>query len=111
MPAPPQQDPSAGFLAQIAQQPTHQPQLMLSQPGCVRDGTRFAKQTYIDMQWNRFWLDKPKKMGGYREQVRNMNGVARHLNVYNVGGFDYVHAGSTLAFERYAISLEDGTNT
>jgi hypothetical protein len=108
---PPPTDPNAALLQQISQQPKPAPQLMLSQPGCVRDGTRFAKQTYIDMQWNRFWLDKPKKMGGYREQVRDMSGIARHLNVYNAGGFCYVHAGSTLAFERYAISLEDGTNT
>jgi hypothetical protein len=111
MPAPPQDDPNAKFLAAMSQLPEHLPQLMLSQPGCIRDGTKFAKQSYIDMQWTRFWLDKPKKMGGYREQVRNMNGVARHLNVYNSGGFCYVHAGSTPAFERYAISLFDGTNT
>jgi hypothetical protein len=111
MPPQPQQDPSAAFLEAMQKMPTHQPQLMLSQPGCIRDGTKFAKQTYIDMQWNRFWLDKPLKMLGYREQVRNFSGVCRHLNVFGSGGFSYVHGGSTLAFERYSISLVDGTNT
>lgn len=97
--------------AALAATPEAQPQLLLSNPGVVRDGTRFSHVSYIDSQWNRFWMDKPKKMGGYREQVRSMDGVGRHLNLFNDDGFCYVHVGSTEAFMRYAIYLPDGTNT
>lgn len=107
----PPRDPNAAALEALAAQPKHKPQLMLSAPGIRRDGTRFSRNTYTDGLWSRFWLERPKKMGGYREQVRAMDGVARHLNIFNNDGFCYVHAGSTDAFMRYAIYLPDGTNT
>lgn len=84
---------------------------MISQPGITRDGTRLQHPTYIDGSWMRFWQDKPRKMLGYREQVRDVNGVARNLNVFNSGGFCYVHTGTTEAYQRYAIDLVYGSNT
>lgn len=108
---PPRPDPTQALLEAVADQPQHKPQLMLSAPGIRRDGTRFSRNTYTDGEWMRFWLDRPKKMGGYREQVRSMNGIGRHLNLFNLDSFCYVHVGSTEAFERYAIYLPDGTNT
>jgi hypothetical protein len=87
------------------------PMLLASQPGIARDGTRLTKQTYLDAQWTRFYQDRPRKMLGYREQVRDANGVMRALNVFNNGGFCYVHAGSTAALQRYAIELSSGVNT
>lgn len=109
MPPNPQQNAKA--LEAIAQQPIHLPQLMVSQPGITRDGTRLQHPTYIDGQWMRFWQDKPRKMLGYREQVRDVDGIARNISVFNSGGYCYVHTGSTEAFQRYAIELVSGANT
>jgi hypothetical protein len=107
----PPPDQTAALLDTVAQSQEYLPQLALSQPGVERDGTSFSKKTWSELVWARFYKDKPKKMGGYREMVRDMQGVARHLNIFSNDGFSYVHAGSTAAFERYAIYLPDGTNT
>jgi hypothetical protein len=95
----------------IGAQEAPKPMLLLSQPGIMRDGTRFQHQTYIDGAWMRFWQDKPRKMLGYKEQVRNVNGIVRNINIFNVQGFAYVHVGSNMAFERYAVDLNSGGNT
>jgi hypothetical protein len=36
-----------------------------AEPGIQRDGTKFASKSYIDGQWCRFYMGKPRKMGGY----------------------------------------------
>lgn len=109
--------PSAKFKqnAQLEQalqsQPVHKPQQMVSQPGIARDGTLLQNPTYSDGEWMRFWQGRPRKMLGYREQVRTVDGVARNLNLFSNDGFCYVHMGSTEAFQRYAIDLVTGSNT
>lgn len=40
-------------------------QELISQPGIQRDGTQFAAQNYIDGQWVRFYMNRPRKIGGY----------------------------------------------
>lgn len=106
---PPRQD--AQIAQAIAQQPVYKPQQLLSQPGIVRDGTRLQKSSYIDGEWMRFWQDRPRKMLGYREQVRAVDGVARNINLYSNNGFCYVHVASTEAVQRYAIELSSGVPT
>lgn len=39
---------------------------ILSKPGIQRDGTPFASENYIDGQWCRFYMGKPRKIGGYK---------------------------------------------
>lgn len=39
---------------------------LLSKPGIQRDGTPFASEYYIDSQWVRFYMGKPRKIGGYK---------------------------------------------
>jgi hypothetical protein len=87
------------------------PQIMGSQPGVVRDGTRLAKPNYIDARWCRFYQDRPRKMLGYREQLRSAMGVVRNINIYNYAGFCIVHGASTTVINRYAIDLVTSTNT
>lgn len=38
---------------------------LISKPGIQRDGTPFASQSYIDGQWCRFYIGRPRKIGGY----------------------------------------------
>lgn len=98
-------------LQAIASAPQSKPQLLLSEPGITLDGTRFQKQTYIDGHWCRFWQDKPRKMLGYKEQVRQADGVMRNLTLFSTAGYTYVHMGSTATFERYSIELTSGVAT
>lgn len=61
---------------------------LLSNPGIQRDGTPFASQSYIDGQWCRFYMGRPRKMGGYRlidggdtEIIRSLYGVLQSNSV------------------------------
>lgn len=92
-------------------QPPAVPQIMASMPGIVRDGTRLSKPTYIDGLWMRFYQDKPRKMLGYREQVRNVDGIVRGIDIYNSAGYCVAHVSSTAGVQRYAIDLVSGGNT
>lgn len=39
---------------------------LLSKPGIQRDGTPFARESYTDGQWVRFYMGRPRKIGGYK---------------------------------------------
>lgn len=39
---------------------------LISKPGIQRDGTPYASQSYIDGQWCRFYMGRPRKIGGYK---------------------------------------------
>lgn len=41
-------------------------QELISEPGIQRDGTQFAAKNYINGQWCRFYMGRPRKMGGYQ---------------------------------------------
>ena len=97
--------------AAYLQAPLPQPQIMASSPGIMRDGTRLAKPNYIDGLWCRFYQDLPRKILGYQEQVRAVNGICRNINIFNNGGFCIVHSGSDQALQRYSIQLPNGPNT
>jgi hypothetical protein len=96
----------------MAQAPTPvsatQPQLMLSQPGISRDGTRLSRRTHVDAQWCRWYQAKPRKMGGYQEQLRSVNGIVRAIDVFSNDGYSYVHIATGNAIQRYAIDNMTG---
>lgn len=57
-------------------------------PGIQRDGTPFASQSCIDGQWCRFYMGRPRKIGGYKlidggnsEIIRSMFNVAKPNSV------------------------------
>lgn len=39
---------------------------LISKPGIQRDGTPFASESYIGGQWCRFYMQRPRKIGGYK---------------------------------------------
>lgn len=49
------------------------------QPGIRRDGTDLDSDHYVDGQWVRFYLARPKKIGGYRGIVNGFQGPIRHI--------------------------------
>ncbi len=92
----------------LSKVPQYQPTLMLSDPGIQKDGTRLACSQYLDGQWTRFYQSRPRKMLGYREQLRDLDGIARALDVQSYDGFSYVHAGQQDVLQRYTINISSG---
>jgi len=91
--------------------PVSKPQLLLSEPGVVRDGTQLARNSHLDVQWCRFYQNRPRKMLGYREQVRTVPGIVRAIDVFSNDGVSYVNLGSGQGISRYAIDNTTGVNT
>ena len=52
-----------------------------TQPGIQRDGTDFDKQFYNDGKWVRFQRGRPRKIGGYREILNDLEGPSRGIYV------------------------------
>ena len=88
--------------------PSPKTQLVLSQPGVRRDGTQLARNTYSDMLWARFYQDRPRKMGGYAETERYIDGIARCIHLFANGGVCNIHVGSTTSFQRFYV--DDNTD-
>lgn len=84
--------------------PSPKTQLLRSQPGVRRDGTLLSKNTYNDMLWSRFYQDLPRKMGGYEETERYIDGIARCINLFGNAGVCNVHVGSTTTFQRFEVN-------
>jgi len=87
------------------------PRLMTNQPGIQRDGTRLSQTQYGDGQWTRFYQGTPRKMLGYREQLRNLNGIGRQIDVQSYDGFSYVHVGQQNVLQRYTVNIDSGLNS
>lgn len=95
----------------VAQAPVYRPMLMTAKPGIQKDGTLASQDKYSDGTWTRFDLDLPRKILGYREQVRDLGGIVRALDVQSYDGYSYVHAGSQSVLERYAINIDSELTT
>ena len=79
-----------------------------SKPGVMRDGTQFAAETYLEYQWVRSYQGLPRKMGGYRQQVRGVDGVIRQFNAQTLDGYTYIHAGAQTVLQRYTVNNDTG---
>jgi hypothetical protein len=88
--------------------PSPKTQLVRSQPGLRRDGTLLATNTYTDMLWARFYQDTPRKMGGYEETERHIDGIVRCINMFGNAGVCNVNVGSSVAFQRFTV--DDNTD-
>ncbi len=95
-------------LPDLTKAPQYEPIKLISAPGIQRDGTRLSQAQYSDGVWTRFYQDLPRKMLGYREQVRDLNGIVRALDVQSYDGFSYVHAGQQDVLQRYTININSG---
>jgi hypothetical protein len=91
--------------------PAPKTQLMVSMPGVERDGTQLARRTHIDAQWCRWYQNRPRKMLGYREQVRDVPALVRAMDLFSNDGASYVHLGTGDGISRYAIDNSTGITT
>jgi len=92
-------------LPDLSKAPVYRPVSLLSEPGVQQDGTQFSQRRYNEARWTRFDLDLPRKMLGYREQMRSIGGIGRALDVQSYDGYSYVHIGSQSVLERYTINI------
>lgn len=81
---------------------------MLSQPGVTRDGTLFARNTYSEFQWMRLYQNRPRKILGYRQQMRNVDGIVRAFSTESFNNETYVHSGTQNLLLRYTVSNVTG---
>lgn len=91
--------------------PAPKTQLIIARPGVERDGTRLARQAYIDAQWCRWYQNRPRKMLGYREQVRTVPALVRAIDIFSNDGASYVHLGTGDGISRYALDNSTGVTT
>lgn len=63
-------------------------------PGITRDGTQFDSKTYIDGKWVRFYKNRPKKIGGYREIYDDSPEAVRTLATFTQGQKNYIVMGT-----------------
>lgn len=64
--------------------PNYFTQILFPRPGIQRDGTKFSSQHYIDGQWTRFYMNLPRKIGGYKAIHYGNTEIIRTL--FNVPG-------------------------
>lgn len=75
-------------------------------PGIQRDGTQFASKSYIDGQWCRFYMGRPRKIGGYKLIDYGNDEIIRTLFVVsNPDKIDaYLGRASSLNYNTFDIS-------
>jgi hypothetical protein len=76
--------------------------------GIQRDGTIFRSAYYVDGQWVRFQVGRPRKMGGYKAIFLNASGVSRGMIMTTTGGLNYVISGYSLGAEQWYTDMDDG---
>lgn len=86
------------------------PQVLRSQPGVKRDGTRFDGEYYTDAQWNRFQRGLPRKIGGYRSIVKTLTEISRGFGVFPEGGLAYCHSGGPTLLQRFTIDANKNSS-
>lgn len=83
---------------------------LISKPGIQRDGTPYASQSYIDGQWCRFYMGRPRKIGGYKlidigntEIIRSIFAVPRSNSIDA-----YLGRASTLSYNNFDFNGNGG---
>lgn len=65
-----------------------------AKPGIQRDGTHFDSDGWVDGQHTRFQRGRPKKIGGYREIVNQLDGPIRRIILIPQNNNNRVFCGS-----------------
>jgi hypothetical protein len=76
--------------------------------GIQRDGTQFKSPYFIDGQWVRFQVGKPRKIGGYKGIFQNALGISRGMIMRATGGLNYVISGYDAGLEQWRTDNNDG---
>lgn len=78
-------------------------QILRSQPGIKRDGTKFEGDFYVDGQWVRFQRGLPRKIGGYRSISKYLTEISRGFMSFTQQLLQYCHSGGPSTLERFTI--------
>ncbi len=76
--------------------------------GIQRDGTIFRSPYYVDGEWVRFQVGRPRKIGGYKAIFLNASGVSRGMIMTTTGGLNYVISGYDTGAEQWYTDMDDG---
>jgi len=79
-------------------------QILRSQPGIKRDGTKLEGDFYVDGQWTRFQRGLPRKIGGYRSISKYLAEISRGFTSFTQQLFQYCHSGGAAKLERFTIN-------
>lgn len=80
-----------------------QTQVLKSQAGIKRDGTKFDGDFYTDGQWVRFQRGLPRKIGGYKATQKYLTEVSRGFATFTQMRYVYCHSGGATLLERFTI--------
>jgi hypothetical protein len=78
-------------------------QVLRSQPGIKRDGTKFEGDFYVDGQWVRFQRGLPRKIAGYRSISKYLTEISRGFMSFTQQLLQYCHSGGPSSLERFTI--------
>ena len=81
-------------------------QILRSQPGIKRDGTKFDGEFYTDGQWVRFQRGLPRKIGGYRSIFKYLTEISRGFMSFTQQLLQYCHSGGPSTLERFTIDAD-----
>jgi hypothetical protein len=86
-------------------------QILRSQPGIKRDGTKFDGEFYTDGQWVRFQRGLPRKIGGYRSISKYLTEISRGFTSFTQQLLQYCHSGGPSKLERFTIDSSKNAST
>jgi hypothetical protein len=85
-------------------------QILRSQPGIKRDGTKFDGDFYTDGQWVRFQRGLPRKIGGYRSISKYLAEISRGFMSFTQQLLQYCHSGGPSTLERFTIDASKNSS-
>jgi hypothetical protein len=85
-------------------------QILRSQPGIKRDGTKFDGDFYTDGQWVRFQRGLPRKIGGYRSISKYLAEISRGFMSFTQQLLQYCHSGGPNTLERFTIDASKNSS-
>lgn len=75
-------------------------------PGIQRDGTIFDSDQYVDGEWCRFRLRRPRKIGGFRQITDTLHGIPRRVHCFYYNNLIYIHVGTSVGIQQVVIDKE-----
>ena len=85
-------------------------QILRSQPGIKRDGTKFEGDFYVDGQWVRFQRGLPRKIGGYRSISKYLTEISRGFMSFTQQLLQYCHSGGPSTLECFTIDASKNSS-
>lgn len=80
------------------------PVVIRSQPGVIRDATRFNTAAHTDARWCRWDNGTPRKIGGYRRLSDALSGPATAIHRFSRDGETYFHVGTSQGIQQIRVN-------